>query len=72
MSPNVGIGDCVSRQMHGNGLTIVNGHSTPYHFPHSLTLFQPSDAEYKVSRIKRRCRNCGYAFEVAPPDGQKV
>ena len=41
MSPTVDL----SETIHGNGLTIVNGISSPYHFPSSLTLFQTSKEE---------------------------
>ena len=37
----------------GNGLTIVNGYDIPYHFPHSMTLFQPSQNEYESSNVER-------------------
>ena len=50
MSPTVDLmenGGC----MFGNGLTIVNGYDIPYHFPHSMTLFQPSQNEYESSNI---------------------
>ena len=44
MSPNIDVG---SRNIHGNGLTIVNSYlDKPYHFPHSMTLFQPSQEQY--------------------------
>ena len=54
MSPTVDIGtsDQGSLHMFGNGLTVVNGYGTPYHFPHSMTMFQPSQSEYRESNIE--------------------
>ena len=52
MSPTIDVaenGGCVF----GNGLTIVNGYDVPYHFPHSMTLFQPSQNEYESSNVER-------------------
>ena len=45
MSPAVEV-DSSNVQLHGNGLTVVNGYNRRYHFPHSMTLFQPSGKEY--------------------------
>lgn len=46
MSPNIDI-EPQNIHIHGNGLTIVNSYSSnPYHFPHSMTLFQPSQDQY--------------------------
>ena len=41
MSPSIDIDGDIP-QIHGNGLTIVNGVDRPYYFPHSMTLFQTS------------------------------
>ena len=47
MSPTIDLGiDAFHRHIHGNGLTIVNGYDFPYHFPHSMTLFQPGQKQY--------------------------
>ena len=35
----------------GNGLAVVNGYDDPYHFPNTLTLFQPSQGEGESSTI---------------------
>ena len=35
----------------GNGLAVVNGYDDPYHFPNTLTLFQPGQGEGKSSTI---------------------
>lgn len=60
MSPNIDIGLDMPR-IHGNGLTIVNAYlDKPYHFPHSMTLFQPGQENYECSVLKDRCLECGY------------
>ena len=51
MSPTVNIEGDVDDQIHGNGLTIVNGIDKPYHFPHSMTLFQPSQEMYRLPNL---------------------
>lgn len=52
MSPNIDVGTQASSHIHGNGLTIVNSFlDRPYHFPHSMTLFQPSQDQYIKSTI---------------------
>ena len=39
---------CPSENLVSNGMTIVNSFlDSPYHFPHTLTLFQPSKDRYK-------------------------
>lgn len=50
MSPTIDVTDN-GGGVFGNGLTIVNGYDMPYHFPHSMTLFQPSQDEYKHSTV---------------------
>lgn len=53
MSPNIELGETgVPVHVHGNGLTIVNGYGVPYHFPHTMTLFQPSQDQYLNTSIK--------------------
>lgn len=45
MSSTIGL--CSSNpHIHGNGLTVVNGVDRPYHFPHSMTLFQTSEDRF--------------------------
>lgn len=44
MSPNIDIGP--DGLIYGNGLTVINGYGTPWYFPHSMTLFQPSQENY--------------------------
>ena len=54
LSPNIGIGESEEvAGIHGNGLTIVNGFDLPYHFPHSMTLFQPSQGQYKGRNLDK-------------------
>ena len=54
MSPNMEIGDVREIvHLHGNGLTIVNGYDFPYHFPHSMTLFQPSQDQYDGQNLAK-------------------
>ena len=52
MSPNIELGQVGEPpHVHGNGLTIVNGYGVPYHFPHTMTLFQPSQDQYLKTSI---------------------
>lgn len=56
MSPTIAVGDTLGgvegRTIYGNGLTIVNGtDDKPYHFPHTMTLFQPGQDQYVNSTI---------------------
>ena len=53
MSPNIDIGNASMTHIHGNGLTIVNGFDFPYHFPHSMTLFQPSQDQYDGQNLEK-------------------
>ena len=50
MSPNV---DLIPGNIHGNGLTIINGYGTPYHFPHTMTLFQPSQDQWDGPNLEK-------------------
>ena len=53
LSPNIDLeADSKQKHVHGNGLTIVNGHEFPYHFPHTMTLFQPSMKQYSDSTVE--------------------
>ena len=51
MSPNV---DLIPGNIHGNGLTIINGYGTPYHFPHTMTLFQPSQDQWNGPNLEAK------------------
>lgn len=44
MSPSIDIGE--QGLIYGNGLTVINGYGTHWYFPHSMTLFQPSQENY--------------------------
>ena len=53
MSPNIEIEEG-NVHIHGNGLTIVNAYiDSPYHFPHSMTLFQPSQEQYDGANLAK-------------------
>ena len=45
MSPTIEVSQ-TNPTMIGNGLTVVNGYDIPYHFPHSMTLFQTSEPTF--------------------------
>ena len=51
MAPNIDI-DEFNTHIHGNGLTVVNAFlNKPYHFPNSMTLFQPSQEQYDGANL---------------------
>lgn len=51
MSPSIDVEE-KSPHIHGNGITIVNSYSEqPYYFPHSMTLFQPSQDKYDFPNL---------------------
>ena len=57
MSPGIGLKwddevSCQRERIHGNGMTIVNSTlDTPFYFPSSMTLFQPSRDEYDSDNL---------------------
>ncbi len=58
MSPLMEVGESASNAVFGNGLTLVNGHDAPYHFPNTMTLFQQSQDRYENSTVKDFVKWC--------------
>ena len=57
--------------MFGNGMSIVDGTESPYYFPHSLTLFQPSGKKSNYSDNMELVNGYGYGKYMEEVLGQK-
>ena len=68
LSPNVVLNEQPHKHEHANGMTIVNGYNKgypkPYHFPHTMTLFQPSQDMANSGNLAIKTKKNGEKIET--------